>query len=63
MEHSEDLLLKQNLLIASWWSMIEVTELAVKDGTVIHYGEKEEMADIHLEADKDTLSGLGDRIQ
>lgn len=33
---SEDLLLKQNLLKTSWWSVVEVTELAVKDCTVIH---------------------------
>lgn len=36
----EDLLFKQDLLKSMRGCMIEVTKLAVQDGTVIHWGEK-----------------------
>lgn len=36
-DDSKDLLFKQNFFKAFRWSMVEITELAVYDGTVIHW--------------------------
>lgn len=36
----EDLLFKQDLLKSMWGCVIEVTKLAVQDGTVVHWREK-----------------------